>query len=455
MASSDELIARILSETLAAQNRQSPQYRERANGRYAPFGPYIPAPAGGAYPTTDAAMEALAELADRIRANDPALRQSNSRKAAHMVALQSLGEALSALVQEQDAGRHWPMLRERLIAALKHAPQDMVHYVPVWLFVRQECQPFSVGPVRFVQPADWLDVIRESRGEESSWMPGVRRAWMAGGNLDEADAKVKAVARAVHPDQWIACVTIKGFEKAESRRRGLLAIRVALDTIRLMMPAAQAQLISTSADHSAPIDVVRLNQVAGQDLSLGWALNMPGVGGAPGLAQQIVTEGAPLIEAAGACIATIAEPKSSPACPQLAERWFNAAHWFGRACVSDEDFVSVLMLVMALDILSDGKKARGIAELVARLTVSPLSKPVLPDGTTLNALVSRAYKLRSETAHGSSLAVFRDLEVERAHLTSLAAAALGEYVLRLADYAQGGGQDDPAAFLGQLDALQK
>jgi hypothetical protein len=138
------------------------------------------------------------------------------------------------------------------------------------------------------------------------------------------------------------------------------------------------------------------------------------------------------------------------ACPKLADRWCNAVHWFGRACLSDGDFVAVVMLVIALDVLCGGKRDEGITELTARLTNTAISAPVLPDGTTLKRLVDRTYKLRSEVAHGSVLAVHAMLDVERAELESLAAVAIGTYAVQLHGYAQKGGVDDRDAFLNSL-----
>ena len=151
------------------------------------------------------------------------------------------------------------------------------------------------------------------------------------------------------------------------------------------------------------------------------------MGGAPGLAQAVIIQSQAVFEAAGACIAAATNvTPSGHGCPTLADRWFNAVHWFGRACLSDGDFVAVVMLVVALDILSGGLQDEGIVELVARLTGASVSAPVLPDGTDLRKLVERSYKLRSEVAHGSILAVHETLDIERAQLESLAAAALAE-----------------------------
>lgn len=112
------------------------------------------------------------------------------------------------------------------------------------------------------------------------------------------------------------------------------------------------------------------------------------------------------------------------------------------------------MLVIALDVLCGGLEEKGILELVARLTNTPISASVLPDGTTLKKLVERSYKLRSEVAHGSVLALHETLDVERAQLESLAGAAIAAYAIQLNNYAQSGGADDRDAFRGSLPQAQ-
>ncbi len=490
MATNAELVATILAETRACQNPTSPESEGRRTGRYAPLGAHVPGEGGG-YPTTDAAMSALAELADRARENDTAIKLAIGRDQMRVLTSRVVGELLPELSQEPDPAKHWPIIREHLKSRVQGVGRNIVHYVPVWLFLRQQCAPFSIGPVRFIERKDWLDAIATQRGQESSWMPGVRTLWTGGrikGGSWQAGFKAAArqlrtapmspsvwvkafaaarrfsepkdisdaltVAKLIHPDQWVACAAIEGFEQDESYRRGLLAVRLALDTIRLVLAGSDRRIISTAADSVVPLSVERLSQVVSRDLAHGWRLNLPGLSGAPGVAQSIVDQAKPLFDAAGACIAAAVTINPMHRCPTLADRWFNAAHWFGRACIADADFVAVVMLVIALDVLCGGLEEKGIIELTARLTNTPMSAIVLPDGTTLKKLVEKCYKLRSEVAHGSVLALHKALDVERAQLESLAGLTIAEYSVQLQAYSQSGGADDRDAFCASLPKAQ-
>jgi hypothetical protein len=485
-----DLLEAALAETRACQDVNSPEYLDRKNSSYGPWGPLVRAKGGsGQYPTTDKAMDALARLADQVRSDDPVLKRGVGPKTARKKASEVFGEMLRELDAEPERRTRWKLFREELKRQLQSLRLDVLYYVPVWLFVGQTVGPIQVGPVRFVDRHTWLDVIAERRGSAADWMALTRAHWLlevtpASGawssivrlarrskeallkrlrmrprpkkvSFEDAD-RAWRVARAVHPDQWVACVEVLGCEQEEAYRRAVLAARVALDSFRLFIPREPKRKIYTVADPSAPAGVSQFAQVAGRDLGHGSTMTMPGISGAPGLAQQIVANGAPILEAAGECIrqACTSQPPSPGDMPTLSERWFNAVRWFGRACLTDVDYVSIVMLVIALDILSGGLEKNGIAELLSRLTGHPLSGAVLPDGTTLEQLVSRAYGLRSEIAHGSILALHGDWDEVRAQLEDLASIAIREYVLALAAYRATGGLDDRDAFRMSLPPLQ-
>ena len=242
-----------------------------------------------------------------------------------------------------------------------------------------------------------------------------------------------------------------GFDRDASIKRGLLATRVALDTIRLVLVQGHRHLIRTASDDAAPSLVDGVSQLQGADVSRRWQMNRLSVSGAPRLAQTIITPSDPLFEAAGRCIEAATSIPSARRCPKLAERWLNACHWFGRACLSDADFTAGVMLVISLDVLCGGLMDKGIIELVACLHDIPAFQDVLL-GMTLKKIIEDTYKLRSEVAHGSILAVNRQLDVERSRLESFAAIAVQEYAMKLDVYAAQGGADDREDLCGSPHA---
>lgn len=70
MPSYSDLLDKVLTDTLACQDETTPEYISRAKGNYPPLGAFL----GGGYPTTDAALDAVCEIADRLRVNDKSIK---------------------------------------------------------------------------------------------------------------------------------------------------------------------------------------------------------------------------------------------------------------------------------------------------------------------------------------------------------------------------------------------
>ena len=486
MASYSNHLDKILADTAACQDETTPEYKSRAAGNYPPLGAFL----GRGYPTTDAALDAVCEIADRFRANDKSVELTVTRDQWRLIVSNAIGANLDALLHEADPKERWSMLRDDLKEIAGNVGTDLVHYTPVWLFVGQELEPFSIGPVRFFPRGVWVDEVGARLGSDPEWREPLTALWAGqrlhgGSTLAGAKAVVRglvarrltwsnwrgtfrfhseaveprrnsnarSMVRFANPDQWIASAHVIGFGRDASNKRGLLATRIALDTIRLVLAQGRRQLIRTAADNVTPFSVDGVSQPQGGDVSRRWQANRPGVSGGPGLAQTIVTSSTALFEAAGHCIEAATNVQSAHGCPKLAERWLNACHWFGRACLSDADFTAVVMLVISLDVLSGGLMDKGIVELVARLHDIPASQLVLPS-MTLRKLVEDTYKLRSEVAHGSILAINGQMDVERSRLESLAAVAIEAYAIKLDAYAAQGGSDDRDDFRESLPALK-
>ena len=448
MAKFAQLLAAAVAETFAML--AAPTAVWVAEGR--PFGPSIPAgDSVGSYRSSQAAMAALAQLADGVLANDPELRRAVSDDAARLEASRTLGELLPELGTDEAAD--WTKFRARLLERLRRRAMRLTHYLPVWIFDPNGVPAFAVGPVRFIARDDWLKEIETRRGARSSWMAGVEDAWSGRIALDTGgDPNVVSVARSVGPKQWVAVVTVDGFEPDESYRRALAATRAALDALRLVVPAPQNARVCAARDHGPPIKVDRLSQADGQDLAHGSALHLRGLRGGSAEAVALIGDHASLFAAAGARIALYLRPAPTVAagCPQLSDRWVNALHWYGLGCAAEADFQALVNFVVALDVLSDGGEETGIRRLAARLFGAPEDSPVLADGTTLRAFVKRLYGYRSRIAHGSVLGLDERLRQDRAWAEWLAAMMLHIYVLELERHAAAGAADDRKAFFAAL-----
>jgi hypothetical protein len=453
MAKLRRLLDDAVKETLSMHNGPFERWRLETPG--APFGPSIAAgDEFGSYQTSNKAMHALAEIADTLQKNDEDFDRTINQDTMRLETATTLGELLNDLGRSADVDANWARYRKRLLERLDRRRGRLTHYFPVWLFIRQEATDFEVGPVKFVSPENWIREIEKRRGQRSTWIDGVLDAWNGRGETKDRPVNVQSVSRSVLPDQWVACVTVNGFEPAESYRRALLATRSALDTLRLIVPATHNALIAMAVDHGPPRVIDRLSQREGEDLAHGSSVNKRGVSGAPGLAQDLIVDSIDLRAVAGRRIevALQADATVTP-CRKLSERWLNAVHWYGRACSDEADFAATVNFVIALDILSGGLEQAGILELAARLSQTPYDRTVTTDGVTLKKLVDRLYGYRSEIAHGSILALDARMRTERAQAESLAATMLFGYAIQLDKHVAAGGEDDRDAFRNALPAV--
>lgn len=445
MTTNAQRLRTALEETLRLQNTESEEYKQWLHGpRSSPMPPSVPADGGSFYPTTDRALVCVTEIIDTIRDNNVGLARTLSRDEMFKRATSTLGAQLPSLIEVADDDERWKQYREALTNAFTNLPTPQTIYVPVWLFVRQEYGNFSVGPVDFVDRSGWLDKVEHLRGSRPAWRSGVEANWRLTGNANSGvdgggdspvELAISTVTRFAVAEQRIACVAISSFDDREANRRTLLATRIAIDSLRLLIQGSNKQRISTAADHGPPRAIERLRQTVGQDLLSGSGMDLPGVGGKPGAAQELIDTSEDFRNAAGNCITVIISPTPAlETLSELSQRWCNAIHWYGRACVSDADFVALPMFGFTLDILCAGKEESGIRDLACALFERKADDSVRTDGLTLKAAVRKVYEWRSKIAHGSLLAVDLSLESERILAESIANAMLYQYVMKLETY---------------------
>lgn len=441
MATNPELLKTAVEETLRLQNTESAEYEKWLHVPHNSFPPpSVPTKNGRFYPTTDMALISISEIVDNIRINNKNLSRRFNRDAMFQKAILTFGEFLPSLANIPDDQERWLCYRDALDTDSQLIISQTI-YIPVWLFVRQEYEDFSFGPVEFVDRSGWLKRVATLLGSRPIWLSKIEATWglseiVDGGVQDSTNQHLifqfNTVLRFAHEEQRIACVAISGFDVREAKRRALLATRIAIDAIRLLLPEGNKKKIFTSADHGPPFSIDHLRQIAGRDLISGWELARPGVGGAPGMVQKLIENSTKFREAAGNCIKVIiSSDPTQESLPLLSERWSNAIHWYGRACCSDADFVALPMVGFALDILCVGKEEAGIRNLACVLLEKTESDLVNGTGLTLKVAVRKVYEWRSRIAHGTMLAVDQDLASDRIFAESLANELLYRYVVNL------------------------
>lgn len=460
MTRSAKLLREALMETLVMQDATSQEYLDWLHGaRSVPFPPSIPAGNLRSWAVSEKVLKHLEDIAETVWTNSN-LTRLISRTSAFQTCCRVFGEMLQTLMKIDDEGEGWRTFRTRYEADLNAGIKASRHYTPVWLFVRQKFEDFSVGPVDFLSRESWVAQVEAFKGEMPHWKVAVSQAWE--GNLEAIRAldtslqfEANIVARFANDEQTVASVYVDGFHREEGARRALLATRVALDAMRAYMPVETMSRFATVADQRPAGHIDLFSQRAGTDLLGSSSSSRLGIGGSPGFANEVIESSQDYRVAAGTCISVLLDPvptSQTAELPGLSERWCNAVHWFGRACTAEADFAAFPMCAIALDILSGGLELKGIRVLAQLLLNIDESQSITGQGMTLKAVVSEIYNMRNHIFHGSELVIDRALAEKRSLAQSITGPLLVAYALRLAEFRRSEGAiDDRDAFVNWLE----
>jgi len=144
------LLDEAVRETLSMHNGPFERWRLETPG--APFGPSIAAgDEFGSDQTSNKTMNALAEIADTLQANDAEFDRTINHDTMRLEAATtwtSFSTNWRARRTLTPIGRY----KTRLLERLDRRRGRLAHYFPVWLFVGHQATDFEIGPVKFVSP---------------------------------------------------------------------------------------------------------------------------------------------------------------------------------------------------------------------------------------------------------------------------------------------------------------
>jgi hypothetical protein len=206
--------------------------------------------------------------------------------------------------------------------------------------------------------------------------------------------------------------------------------------------------IRTRATVRGPDDEIRprleytFSQECDHELSWSSSLDLP-MGGAS--ASRMLADMKNYTAGVGELLEALTNQKTARGTPELDKRWLNALYWFAKARREHADFISIALMGASLDILTKGKKVKGIKALAAALFKNSDQSIITTDGRTQAQLLDAIYeKARSQFAHGGALGLLAELPIERANADFLTAAMLLQYFELLRRY---NGADDCEAFI--------
>ncbi len=207
---------------------------------------------------------------------------------------------------------------------------------------------FSVGPVRFLPRADWLDsfvkdwevreFIRQVEARELNMEELTARSAAAEGGRCALHAL--DVLRTLRNYSWVATIRMEGHEHARSQFKASVVVGLAIDVVGLRFQVEDARRF-TKAGRQHLFAEDRFATTLDGRILRGASVQVPGLGGRPGVLAAKMAGEQSFLSAAGCSMQHYVDGRRSGHALHLVERWANALYWVGEARREASDFMAV------------------------------------------------------------------------------------------------------------------
>lgn len=450
----DDLIDRAIKGVKEIQDKKQDELKKWLGSQ--PFlPPSIPLRGRGVCLITDDGLQALHEFGRRWRDEDGKRRSRIDAGAAAQLAAKVFGdmidgEVLKGMPPDTDAKRAFKELLETNLEARSH---ELEYYFPCQLFDDEHVPPFEVGPVCFQKREEWLDgVAKRADPSKTPWIAHVESYWAGKAALPDTEATAKAIA-AEFISNWVATVRVSERTREIAQATAEVAVRVAIDTLGLTLHAPMARNLRGPGDEIRARLKRTFSQLKGRDIGYSSSLDLPRLAQRPGDYAAFIADTERLRVAAGKAVTILLELSPTAPTPTLHRRWTEAMHWFGEARRETVPRSALVKFGITLDVLAQGKRAKGILDLCCILFDMKKTDPATGAGHDLTWLIETIYNDgRSQIAHGGKLFLFEDLPISREGADYVASAALERYVRYLDVYSGADNFDDFARAIPTLRA---
>jgi hypothetical protein len=196
-----------------------------------------------------------------------------------------------------------------------------------------------------------------------------------------------------------------------------------------------------------------ISQFDGRGFNSGASVDLPRIGRPPGWQERYIRDSSEVSAAVGMAIGAFIDVQPSVPAPGIFRRWCEAMYWFGQSRREVNDFIALVKLGIAMDVLAKGGRLRGITALVCALHDMKSDDELVPGASTVGKFVEQLYdEGRSQIAHGGRLALLNELPMDVALADDFASHTLIAYVMSAAQH---DGPDKYEAFVAAIPDLRK
>lgn len=417
-----------------------------SNNRFANIAPY--------------GLEALQKFGANWREQNPDIRQQVDKEGAQKLAIDSFGPALmdDRVVEPLDLRILKTVIKEVMSKSLVRTTKTVEHYFPCHLLLHPTIGQFEMGPVTFRRTSEWLEYIKgkstKSFGTISSLEELYKNKRAVSDSANHYEKSAESVKRNIDDCPWIASVIVKDNQLSRSRERAKASISLALSSIGLLFSQGLSRNFRGPNEEIRSNLSVTLCQFEDTDLLPGFVSDAPLMHTIPADASaDFLRESLKFIHITGSFLTSVVDnkPVAMNGCPGLIENWCEALTWFAASRRDSLNFMALVHIGMSLDILTHGRKKKGIQQLLSTIFNIKEHDKFITDGTTLSAVVARIYDYgRSQLGHGTRKSYFEDLPFDHFLADSICATVLRRYAIYLSHYR---GADGYECFLNEIPKL--
>lgn len=415
------LIGAVIGGINALQGKSRIEMRELLDGYLVP--PNLPAGENQVVWITSEGLRAVEQIAvkwRRISGDGSKVSVAEAKKAAskaigRLITSPQYASLEDALTADQ--------IRREIDSEISDWIGESEHFFKVHLFRHHDTQRMFLGPVCLETGNAWKDRV------------------LTVGPDDHGEARHLADFASA---PWIGSVSIKERSYERSIEHASICIRVALDALALPLSLSQSREIRGPSDSFEARRVETTTRF--QNGFVGWSGSREvfGLRSSKDEIERFLGEAKTYFQQVGDIVEILTGREEGGIYQSLKRRWIESMYWFGDSRRSQDDFIGIVKIGIALDILSGGGQYAGIVQLCQKLWGVGKGDVISSDGRTVEKIVDQIYqKGRSQISHGGRFGLLEDLPILRLDADKFASKTLMMFAENLHSYS---GPDDPRAF---------
>ena len=389
---------------------------------------------GDSLVTNETIEQEIRNVADWTRQQTPSVRNTHSIKEWRGIVRSAFGPALVQLDfadSTANVGRALKAIIEQELNAHIAGYAKRGTALGVWLFSQPTDPSFSIGPVCFESRQTWLDRVLDCGDITKVTHRRLSKAF-SGQTLRKRssspdEAQEHSILSAIGNAPTVCTVITHGLAPETTKRRAILAARLALTSISLLWatPSNVLDHFRLSTDHGWRI--IRTVPVTPGPRMIGGSRVVGMPPGFPIASDdwcRFAYKNRSFLCLAGKMIACWTSKETREQASTLLLNYSQSVFFFWKACREESDVMAVVEYVAALESLASGGKEAGIRQLLAaRLDME--EDDLFYKEKTLRQVIKSIYRTgRSQTIHGRNSEIVQDWSGVRALTEAIARVAI-------------------------------